>query len=78
MTTGILRRNRNGRWAIDLPEGAIDGPDSPDSVQLTSGDVVEVQIAGHWISTSVEHDGKDYYAATRGVRLCAGLPARIG
>jgi Domain of unknown function (DUF5348) len=73
--TGTLLKNESGRWEIHS-EGQ--------SVELTSGSAIEVQIGGHWIKTGIEyaHDtstrgGGDYYATTRGVKLTKGLPARV-
>jgi hypothetical protein len=54
--------------------------DDTRGLELTSGDVCDVQVGGHWIRTRIEFlhapGGGDYYAVERGVRLCRGLPAR--
>lgn len=66
--TGKLRRNSIRRWEIS---------DGDDSIELSSGSRVELQIAGVWILTRIEHDGQDYYAINRGIALVEGLRARL-
>jgi hypothetical protein len=65
---GILHKNKTGRWEIVGDDG---------SVELTSGSVIEICVAGIWHRTRVEHDGRDYYSVTPGTALVAGLPARL-
>jgi hypothetical protein len=73
---GTLRKNSTGRWEI------VDDRDDSRALELTSGDVCEVLIGGHWIMTRVEFahakgGGGVYYPVERGVRLWQGLPARV-
>jgi Domain of unknown function (DUF5348) len=57
--TGTLRKNSNDRWEI------VDDQDKNRTLELSSGSVCEVQIAGHWIRTRIEFahgsGGGDYY-----------------
>jgi len=66
---GTLRKDENGRWEIVGEDGK--------SRVFTSGATLEVCVGRHWLSTSIEHDGTDYYASCPGVRLVKGLPARV-
>lgn len=66
---GTLRKNENDRWEIVERSGH--------TIELSSGSVVEVLVAGQWIRTSIEHNGREYYATTRGIRLCAEMSARL-
>lgn len=66
--TGNLVRSAKGRWAIKTNDGRI--------YEITSGEVIEVKIAGHWIRTRIEHNGKDYVAMIDGVKLYQGMSAR--
>jgi len=59
-----LYRKKSGRWALN-------------DVELTFGDVFEVNIAGFWIDVRIEHDSHDYYAIPPAVRLYEGLFARF-
>ena len=70
-TIGHLRLNTNRRWEIDAS-------DDNNSIELSCGSVIEVWIAGVWIKTAIEHDGRVYYATQPGVRLSEGLRARVG
>lgn len=65
---GILRKNDCKRWEIQQ----VDGP----RCEVTSGDVIEVIVAGAWVRTRVEHNGVDYYACVPGVKLYDGMLAR--
>lgn len=67
---GKLRKNDNKRFEIRCDQ---DGR----RYELTSGDLVEIKVAGHWIRTRVEHNGKDYYATVAGAQLQEGLDARV-
>jgi len=46
--------------------------------ELTSGDVIEIQINHAWVPVRVEHNGERYYALAGDVRidLRAGMLAR--
>jgi len=78
---GTLRLNENGRWEI------VD--QSVDRVgrlicEITSGDVIEVEVAGHWICTRIESSSRSYppysafyYAVVQGVSLYPGQKARL-
>lgn len=61
---GLLEKNDIGRWCIGIDD------------QVTSGEVIEVDVAGHWITTRVEYGGNDYYAVAPGVQLYEGMKAR--
>ena len=61
---GKLKRAETKRWSIG------------DNYEITSGEVIEVKIQDHWITTRIEHNGKDYYAVTPGILLQIGLLAR--
>lgn len=72
---GKLRKNEIGRWEV------VD--ESGNRLELTSGDVVEVKVADHWIRTRIESMSSDkppftaeYYAVVPGVKLYSGQPAR--
>lgn len=66
---GILRKNDIDRWEIFDGEGR--------RWEITSGDVIEVRIGDDtWVTTRVEHNGKDYYAIEAGITLYNGMPAR--
>jgi hypothetical protein len=67
----FYRQGENERWLV-----VFQVKPEPDYVTLTSGSIVEVNIGGHWIRTRVEHNGKDYYAVTQGVKLQTNLKAR--
>lgn len=70
MITGQLFINSNGRLQVDNRE-------------LTSGDTLEVLIldgvdnTAKWISTSVEHNGQNYYLTGLLGYTTTGLFARI-
>jgi hypothetical protein len=74
--TGKLRRNERGRWEI------VD--DDERTLELTTGNIIEVQVGEHWVRTRIEFDDTpwpgrpngDYYAITPGVLLCVGLSVR--
>ncbi len=66
--TGTLVRSAIGRWAIKTNDGQI--------YEITSGEVIEVNVAGHWIRTRIEHNGKDYVAMVDGVKLYQGMGTR--
>lgn len=66
---GTLKKKDNGRWSIFHADGT-------ELFEASCGSVMEVLVGGHWIKTSIEHSGKDYYATAQGVKLCEGLPAR--
>ncbi len=68
MNEGKLFVGPNGRWEIDIPD--------QESIELTSGSIVEVEIQGHWIITAIECDMDGYYAVVRGVKLYDGMRAR--
>ena len=72
-TTGTLHKNDNGRWAIAY----CCAQDQYQQVELTSGSVIELRIADHWIETSIEYNGEDYYATTPGIALAFGQAARV-
>ena len=67
---GILRKNSNGRYEIDGHE-------------LTSGSPVEVLIYDRyyerreWVSSRIEHSGRDYYLVSNREVDLDGLKARI-
>lgn len=65
---GILVRSPTGRWAIKTSEGRL--------IEITSGEIITVKIAGHWITTRIECSVDGYYAVTTGVQLCRGMEAR--
>lgn len=67
MRAGKLFKNEDHRWVIKFDYNYV----------LTSGDICEVQVAGHWIKTRIEHNGTEYYATVPGVKLYAGMLARI-
>lgn len=61
---GKLRKNSNGRYECD-------------GYELTSGSGVEILVDGEWLITSIEHNGRDYYAvACRDLDL-DGVEARV-
>ena len=64
MTEGNLKKLTTGRWSIG------------DDREITSGDVIEVKIAEHWIVTRIEHDESGYYAVVPGIKLYEGMSAR--
>lgn len=71
--TGTLSKNSNGRWQIDYTwDDGVAG-----THELSSGSAVELAIAGMWIKTSIEHNGKHYYPTTPGISLSAGMLARV-
>lgn len=70
---GKLKKNECGRWVIFCELG-VEAYES----SLTSGSVCEINVAGHWIRTRIEHNGKEYYATVPGVKLYTGMPARFG
>ena len=62
--SGKLRKNSNGRYACG-------------GYELTSGSGVEILVDGEWLITSIEHNGRDYYAvACRDLDL-DGVDARV-
>lgn len=65
---GTLIRSVTRRWAIKTSDGRI--------YEVTSGEVIEVNVAEHWIRTRIEHNGKDYIAMVDGVKLYQGMDAR--
>ena len=65
---GTLERSETGRWAIKTEKGRL--------VEITSGEVIEIEVAGYWIRSRIEHDGRDYIAMVSGVRLYRGMKAR--
>lgn len=67
--SGYLLKGSSGRWSI-MGHGGHD-------FELSSGSVIEVRIGKTWIRTSIEHNGREYYATTKGIRLCDELPARL-
>ena len=51
MIEGTLVPSTNGgRYAVN----------SPDGVDLRSGDIIEIYLGGHWIMGAVEHTGQVY------------------
>lgn len=64
----LERINKGERWRL-----------VGENTELTSGDVVEVQIGKTWIQTRIEfsHSSKDYHSAVRGIYFYNGQPARI-
>lgn len=72
MKTGWLyRTGENERWNV------IHNIHKHDYTVLTSGSFVEVKVGRKWIPTTIEHNGKDYYATTRGLALSNQMQARI-
>lgn len=74
---GKLRKNDIGRWEIVNESGQ--------RIELTSGDVCEVQIGEVWHRTRIESQATNtppftaqYYAVLPGIRLYEGMPARYG
>lgn len=68
----LFRNDINERWNVVFavkPE--------PDYDVMTSGSFLEVKIGKKWIPTTIEHNGKDYYATTQGLALSNGLRARV-
>lgn len=65
---GSLIRSKTHRWAIKTDDGLI--------YEITSGDIIEVNVGGHWIRTRIEHNGKDYIAMVSGVKLYQGVEVR--
>jgi len=59
-----LYKASSGRWCLN-------------GLDLTCGDVIEVNIAGYWIKVIIEHEGDDYYAIPTSIRLHNGLFARF-
>jgi hypothetical protein len=58
-----LSRGPLGRWVLE-------------DLDLTSGSCIEVRVGDAWIPISIEHDGGDYYAIPKAIRLHQGLEAR--
>jgi hypothetical protein len=65
MIEGLLQKTKIERWSVD------------DDSEITSGDVIEVCVDGHWIQTRIEHDGKEYYSVIPGIHLYEGMKVRI-
>lgn len=72
---GKLKKNDIGRWEIVNELG--------DREELASGEVCELEIAGHWIKTRIESRSSshapyeaEYYACVPGVNLYQGMLAR--
>ena len=49
---GKLRKNESKRWEF---------PHNGYPVELTCGDVVEVEVGGDWLSGRIEHSRRDGY-----------------
>ena len=78
----LVASSNSGRYALDRP----DGPD------VTSGEVIAIQLGGQWIEGSVEHTGQlyavelgprpvvsgYYFQATKGgsCGLCVGMKVK--
>lgn len=52
--TGVLRKNRIGRWCI------IDINSREDLKELNSGHIIEILEDGEWKATRIEHFKGDY------------------
>lgn len=63
-TEAKLCRSEIGRWMIGDSE-------------IHSGEVIEVLLGDHWISTRIEYGDGDYYAVNPGIRLYLGMKARV-
>ena len=61
---GLLMKNDIGRWSIG------------ENDEITSGEIIEVNVSDNWITTRIEHDGTGYYAVVPGVQLYSGMKAR--
>lgn len=66
---GSLQLNESKRWELTRRDCV--------ALELSCGAVIELNVGGAWIRTRIEHDGRGYYAVTRGLQLCAGLRARL-
>lgn len=66
---GHLRKNQCGRWEI------VDN--SGNRIEITSGDLIEVQVGETWIKTRIECGMDGYYAAVPGLKLFQGQKSKI-
>jgi hypothetical protein len=67
---GVLRKNSIERFEV------YDVKNNRD-FEITSGCVIEVQIAGNWVKTRIESGMGCYYAVEPGVQLLPGLKVRV-
>lgn len=67
---GTLRKNSIERFEV------YDAKNNRD-FEITSGCVIEVNIAGQWVKTRIESGLGRYYAVEKGVQLLPGLKVRV-